>query len=87
MQCTRLTDEAKDREIEGLLKAMEACSLDSGTIVTESQRDAISVGNRRIEVVPFCEWEASNEGGQRMKGDTPHRTRILQGFPRFQPSE
>ena len=22
-----------------------------------------------------------------MKGDTPHRTRILQGFPRFQPSE
>ena len=48
-----------DREIEGLLKAMEACSLDSGTIVTESQRDAISVGNRRIEVVPFCEWESA----------------------------
>ena len=57
--CTRLTDEVKDREIEGLVKAMEACSLDSGTIVTENQRDTISIGNRRIEVVPFCEWESA----------------------------
>lgn len=48
-----------DMEIEGLVEAMDACSLDSCTIVTESQRDAISVGNRRIEVVPFCEWESA----------------------------
>ena len=68
--CTRLTDEAMDREIEGLVKAMDACSLDSGTIVTESQRDALSVGNRRIEVVPFCEWEAS-----RTKATTRDRPR------------
>ena len=65
MQCTRLTDEAKDREIEGLVEAMDACSLDSGTIVTESQRDAISVGNHRIEVVPFYEWETSRTKGEK----------------------
>ena len=63
--CTRLTDEAMDREIEGLVEAMDACSLDSGTIITESQRDAISVGNRRIEVVPFCEWETSRTKGEK----------------------
>ena len=63
--CTRLTDEAMDREIEGLVKAMDACSLDSGTIITESQRDAISVGNRRIEVVPFYEWETSRTKGEK----------------------
>ena len=57
--CTRLTDEVKDREIEGLVKAMKTCSLHSGTIVTENLRDTISVGNHRIEVVPFCELEAS----------------------------
>ena len=54
--CTRLTDEAKDREIEGLLKAMESCSLTKGTIVTENQKDRLVFGKRRIEVVPFWEW-------------------------------
>ena len=63
--CTRLTDEAMDREIDGLVEAMDACSLDSGTIITESQRDAISVGNRRIEVVPFYEWETSRTKGEK----------------------
>ena len=55
--CTRLTDEARDREIEGLLKAMSACSLTKGTIVTENQRDRLVFGKRRIEVVPFWEWK------------------------------
>lgn len=54
--CVRLTDECKDREINGLLKAMEACSLSSGTIVTENQRDTLTVSGRKIEVVPFWEW-------------------------------
>jgi hypothetical protein len=53
-----------DREIEGLVKAMETCSLSSGTIVTESQRDVISVGNHRINIVPFCEWETSTTKGE-----------------------
>lgn len=54
--CTRLTDEAKDREIEGLLKAMASCSLTQGTIVTENQKDRLVFGKRRIQVVPFWEW-------------------------------
>lgn len=54
--CTRLTDESKDREIEGLVKAMESFSLTSGMIVTEDQRDTIHVGKLRIEILPFWEW-------------------------------
>ena len=54
--CIRLTDECKDREIEGLLAAMDACSLRTGTIVTEEQRDTLDFGGRRIDVVPFWDW-------------------------------
>ena len=54
--CLHLTDECKDREIEGLLSAMEACALSSGTIVTEDQRDTLLFGGKRIDVVPFWEW-------------------------------
>lgn len=54
--CTCLTDESRDREIDGLVKAMETCSLSHGTIVTENQRDTISIGGCRIDVVPFWEW-------------------------------
>jgi predicted AAA+ superfamily ATPase len=52
----QLTDESKDREIEGLVKAMESFSLSSGMIVTENQRDTIQVGKHRIEIVPFWDW-------------------------------
>ena len=54
--CIRLTDECKDREIEGLLAAMDACGLSVGTIVTEDQRDTLVFGERRIDVIPFWEW-------------------------------
>ena len=54
--CVRITDEGKDREIGGLLKAMEAFDLPSGTIVTEDQRDRLTFGSRRIDVIPFWDW-------------------------------
>lgn len=54
--CIRLTDECKDREIGGLLAAMDACSLPTGTIVTEDQRDTLDFGRRRVDVVPFWDW-------------------------------
>ena len=54
--CVKLTDEDKDREFEGLLKAMEAFSLPSGTIVTEDQRDRLTFGKRHIDIIPFWDW-------------------------------
>lgn len=58
--CLRLTDESRDREIEGLLTAMDACGLAAGTIVTLDQRDTLAFGSRRIDVVPFHEWAGSH---------------------------
>lgn len=58
--CMKLTDESRDREIDGIVKAMEACRLDTGTIVTENQRDTVVVGGRRIDVVPYWEWAAES---------------------------
>ena len=57
--CVKLTDEAKDREIDGLVKAMEVCTLSSGIIVTENQRDSIIVGKSRINVLPYWDWAMS----------------------------
>ena len=54
--CVKLTDEDKDREIEGLRKAMEAFSLPSGTIVTEDQRDHLTFGAHHIDIIPFWDW-------------------------------
>ena len=54
--CVKLTDEDRDREINGLLRAMDAFSLASGTIVTEDQRDRLVFGKRHIDVVPFWNW-------------------------------
>ena len=49
-------DNRNDRENEERLMAKSPCSLPTGTIVTENQRDHLSFGNRRIEVIPFWEW-------------------------------
>lgn len=54
--CTRITDENKDREVEGLLKAMSVYGLKSGTIVTEDQLDKIETKGMRIDVMPFWKW-------------------------------
>lgn len=54
--CVKVTDENKDREIEGLRKAMETFSLSSGTIVTEDQRDRLTFGARHIDIIPFWDW-------------------------------
>ena len=54
--CIKLTDEDKDREIEGLRKAMETFDLPSGTIVTEDQRERLTFGTRHIDVIPFWDW-------------------------------
>lgn len=54
--CVKLTDENKDREIDGLLKAMVKFSLPIGTIVTCAQRDRLVIGPHVIEVIPFSEW-------------------------------
>jgi predicted AAA+ superfamily ATPase len=48
--------ENKDREIRGLLDAMDAYSLKEGFIITEDQDDEIMVGSLKILIRPLWKW-------------------------------
>jgi predicted AAA+ superfamily ATPase len=61
--CTQLTDESRDRELDGLLAALDSLGLESGTIVTETQRDTLEMAGHRIDVIPFAEWALSLSTG------------------------
>lgn len=54
--CLQLTADNQEREIEGLLKAMEKLSLGKGVIVTEDQNDHLTFGDKEIDVVPYWKW-------------------------------
>ena len=54
---THLSDQkVRDREIGGLLEAMNAYHLDEGLIITENDEERIEVEGRRIEVIPVWRW-------------------------------
>jgi len=54
--CWQLDNETLDREIKGISEAMEFFSLQEGTIITYNQADSFTIGNRKINVIPFYEW-------------------------------
>ncbi len=54
--CSDLNPDNKDREINGLLEAMDFINHKEGIIVTLDQEDEFSVGNRKIKVVPAWKW-------------------------------
>jgi len=57
--CMKLTADNKEREINGLLKAMRQFSLQSGLIVTEAERDNLEQDDLSIHLVPFHEFATS----------------------------
>jgi len=54
--CYDFNDENKDRELDGLLAAMERFDLRKGTIVTARQKDVAVFDDREIELVPAAEY-------------------------------
>ncbi len=52
-----LTDEkVKNREIDGLIEAMNTYGLDEGLIITENEQDTLEVENFKIKIVPIWTW-------------------------------
>ena len=51
-----LSVENKEREIAGLVEAMEKYSLEEGLILTEDGEDDIKVGDKKILVRPIYKW-------------------------------
>jgi len=54
--CYKVTEDNKDRELNGLLEAMEKFDLDEGTIITRDQKDILDINNRKIYLKPAHEW-------------------------------
>jgi predicted AAA+ superfamily ATPase len=50
----------KDREISGLIEAMEFYNLNSGIILTEDEEDIISAGGKEIKILPVWKWLLTN---------------------------
>lgn len=54
--CYNLNPENREREINGLKKAMERFNLDEGTIITYDDEKEIKLGKRKIKVTPVWKW-------------------------------
>ncbi|KKQ59335.1 hypothetical protein A3H81_00200 [Candidatus Daviesbacteria bacterium RIFCSPLOWO2_02_FULL_38_18] len=57
-----LTDPAtREREVQALVEAMEEIKGDSAFIVTEDEKETLSVGNKIISIIPVYEWLFENQ--------------------------
>jgi predicted AAA+ superfamily ATPase len=59
--CWELNLENQDREINGLLKAMDFFKQETGTIITFNTEDIIQIAGKRIDVVPAWKYEFSSK--------------------------
>ena len=54
--CYVLDDTNREREINGLLEAMDKFKLKEGIILTREQTEEISGGNKKIQIMPVFRW-------------------------------
>lgn len=54
--CYNLNEKNKEREIEGLLCALEKFELDRGTIITLDQQEKIKIKGKTLHVIPAWKW-------------------------------
>lgn len=55
--CYEINTRNKEREINGLLEAMETFGLDKGYILTFNQKDEIILGDRTISIIPARKFD------------------------------
>ena len=54
--CYNLTEENKNREINGLIEALEMFDLPEGLILTFNQQDTLKIGEKNIKIIPVWHW-------------------------------
>jgi predicted AAA+ superfamily ATPase len=54
--CYNLTEQNKDREINGLLESMKEFKLNRGLILTYNQDDEFKIEDKTIKVLPVWKW-------------------------------
>ncbi|GHV94664.1 ATP-binding protein [Spirochaetia bacterium] len=55
--CWEMNEDNQDREIDGLLEAMEFFNQNEGIILTHDAEDTILTAGKKIEVIPVWKWE------------------------------
>ena len=54
--CYDFNDKNKEREIGGLLEAMDKFKLKEGLILTYDQEDELKIKNKKIKILPVWKW-------------------------------
>jgi len=54
--CYELNEKNKNREIKGLVEALEYFRLEKGLILTYDQEDSLMVKGKKIEIFPAWKW-------------------------------
>ena len=54
--CYELNEDNKDREIKGLVEALEKFNLKKGLILTFNQQDEFIFNNKIVKVLPVWKW-------------------------------
>lgn len=58
--CYELTEDNKEREINGLMNALTNFKLKQGMVLTYNQEDIIEIKNKKILIKPVWEWVAGS---------------------------
>jgi predicted AAA+ superfamily ATPase len=58
--CYSLTETNKNREIDGLINALETFDLPEGLILTFNQQETLKIGEKYIKIVPAWQWLKSD---------------------------
>jgi hypothetical protein len=62
--CYLLDDSNKERELGGLVAAMNEFKLSKGLLLTFEQTDEITVNGKKIRVIPVLKWATEKKAGQ-----------------------
>lgn len=54
--CYEINQDNEDRELNGLLEAMEACRLSEGLLLTYDQEGEKTIRNKKIHILPVWKW-------------------------------
>ncbi|MEW5896622.1 MAG: ATP-binding protein [Nanoarchaeota archaeon] len=54
--CYSLNEKNKERELKGLLEAMDYFKLKEGIMLTYEQEDKLTIKNKKIKIVPVWKW-------------------------------
>jgi len=54
--CWELTEENKEREVNGLIEALEKFKLKEGLILSYDQEDEFKAGGKKVRVLPVWKW-------------------------------